>query len=393
MILPFSCLILPNRREKGRGLLLKAPEENNGDQSRIGQDPERIVAVLLEHIPYDGDKGIVISHGQRAIQQKRRSDMGISRRNFLRAGAVMAGTLAAGIGLPRRGSAAQSRAVVYATKSLDSESLRKMYALVRGSITGRVAVKLHTGEPGGPNILPRDWVRDLQAEIPQSSIVECNVLYPSPRQTTEGHRKVIEQNGWTFCPVDIMDAEGDAVLPVRGGRHLKELAVGAHLLNYDSMLVLTHFKGHTLGGFGGSLKNISIGCASGATGKQQLHQVTAEGGWPGGAPFMERMVEGGKAVVDHFNGHIAYINVLRNMSVSCDCEGTAAEPVRLPDLGMLASTDLQAVDRASVDMIYALPADVRAPMVDRMESREGLRQLSYMKEMGMGSSDYELVWV
>lgn len=319
--------------------------------------------------------------------------MGISRRNFLRGGAALAGTLAAGASVPGMAQASQPRAMVYATKTLNAESLRKMYALVCGGITGRVAIKLHTGEPDGPNILPRDWVRELQAAIPQSSIVECNVLYASPRQTTEGHREVIRRNGWTFCPVDIMDAEGDASLPVKGGKWLKELAVGSHLLNYDSMLVLTHFKGHTLGGFGGSLKNISIGCASGRTGKQQLHRLTPDGGWPGGEPFMERMVEGGKAVADHFGTHIAYINVLRNMSVSCDCEGTAAEPVHLPDLGILASTDLQAVDRASVDMIYALPEDVRAPMVERIESRKGLRQLSYMKEMGLGSSEYELVWV
>ncbi|WP_346666442.1 twin-arginine translocation signal domain-containing protein [uncultured Mailhella sp.] len=144
--------------------------------------------------------------------------MSISRRNFLRAGAVVAGTLAAGMTLPGRGIAAQSRAKVYAAKSLDSETLRKMYALVNGGITGRVAIKLHTGEPDGPNILPRDWVRDLQATIPQSSIVECNVLYASPRQTTEGHREVIRHNGWTFCPVDIMDADGDASLPVKGGQ-------------------------------------------------------------------------------------------------------------------------------------------------------------------------------
>lgn len=318
--------------------------------------------------------------------------MAISRRNFLRGGAAVAGTLAAGAALPVQG-ATGTTAKVYATKSLDSESLRKMYALVCGGMTGRVAIKLHTGEPDGPNILPRDWVRDLQATIPQSTIVECNVLYASPRQTTAGHREVIRRNGWTFCPVDIMDADGDVSLPVAGGRRLKELAVGAHLLNYDSMLVLTHFKGHTLGGFGGSLKNISIGCASGAKGKQQLHCLTADGRWPGGAPFMERMVEGGKAIVDHFQGHMAYINVLRNMSVSCDCEGISAEPVRLPDLGILASTDLQAVDRASVDMIYALPENVRAPMVERIESREGLRQLSYMEEMGIGSSRYELIWV
>ena len=351
---------------------------------------------MVKRSPFSRGKG----HPEKNVGKKERSrhnrkedTMSISRRAFLKTGAAAAGALAAGLVMPKSGVAEGKKAVVYAARSLDGDTLRRMYALVCGNLTGKVAIKLHTGEPGGPNILPRDWVRDLQATIPDSSIVECNVLYPSPRQTTEGHRAVLKQNGWTFCPVDIMDAEGDAVLPVTGGRHLKELAVGAHLLNYDSMLVLTHFKGHTLGGFGGSLKNISIGCASGKTGKQQLHQVTADGAWPGGAPFMERMVEGGKAIVEHFQGRMAYINVLRNMSVSCDCEGISAEPVRLPDLGMLASTDIQAVDRASVDMIYALPKDVRAPLVERMESREGLRQLSYMKEMGLGSDEYELVWI
>ena len=259
-------------------------------------------------------------------------------------------------------------------------------------MTGKVALKLHTGEPNGPNILPRPWVQRLQASIPDSTIVECNVLYESPRQTTEGHRETLKANGWTFCAVDIMDAEGDVSLPVPGGRRLKEVAVGKHLLNYDSLLALTHFKGHVMGGFGGSLKNIAIGCASGKVGKAQLHR---EGNqlWSGGPNFMERMVEGGKAVTSHFGPHIAYINVLRNMSVSCDCEGVNAAPVTLPDLGILASTDILAVDTASVDMIYALPKDVRRDMVERIESRSGLRQLSYMREMGMGSDRYELITI
>ena len=259
-------------------------------------------------------------------------------------------------------------------------------------MTGKVALKLHTGEPNGPNILPRPWVQRLQASIPDSTIVECNVLYESPRQTTEGHRETLKANGWTFCAVDIMDAEGDVSLPVPGGRRLKEVAVGKHQLNYDSLLALTHFKGHVMGGFGGSLKNIAIGCASGKVGKAQLHR---EGNqlWSGGPNFMERMVEGGKAVTSHFGPHIAYINVLRNMSVSCDCEGVNAAPVTLPDLGILASTDILAVDTASVDMIYALPKDVRRDMVERIESRSGLRQLSYMKEMGMGSDRYELITI
>lgn len=147
-----------------------------------------------------------------------------------------------------------------------------------------MALKHHTGEPDGPNILPREWIRDFQAAVPNSTIVECNVLYKSPRQTTEGHRKVLEQNGWTFCPVDIMDGDGeDLVLPIKGGLHLKEVNVGGHLANYDSMVVLTHFKGHGMGGYGGSLKNIAIGCSSAKVGKKQVHAVQPDGKWPGGA--------------------------------------------------------------------------------------------------------------
>lgn len=315
--------------------------------------------------------------------------MNISRRAFVKGSLLTAGAIAAG--LTPGMSEAVERPEVYFTSDLSAESLLRLYRLVNRNITGNIAVKLHTGEPGGPNILPREWVRDFLAQVPRSTIVECNVLYASPRQTTEGHRKTLEQNGWTeFAAVDIMDEDGDTPLPIHGGKWLKEVAVGSHLLNYDSMIVLTHFKGHTMGGFGGSLKNISIGCASGKLGKLQIHSDGKQT-WAGGSGFMERMVEGGKAITDHFGSHITYINVLRNMSVSCDCEGVNAEPVRLPNLGILASTDILAIDKASVDMIYALPEQVRSHMVERIESRSGLRQLSYMKELGMGSDQYELI--
>ena len=261
------------------------------------------------------------------------------------------------------------------------------------NITGNIAVKLHTGEPHGPNILPREMVRGFQANIPDSSIVECNVLYPSPRQTTEGHRETLRTNGWTFCPVDIMDEDGDVSLPIPGGKWLTELSVGKHILNYDAMLVLPHFKGHTVGGFGGSLKNISIGCASGKLGKQQIHQLPGDGTWPGGPLFMERMVEGGKAITNHFGQHITYINVLRNMSVDCDCAGLGAAAPTTPDLGIIASTDILAVDQASVDMVYALPEAQRRDLVERIESRSGLRQLEYMKLQGMGNNQYDLITV
>ena len=315
--------------------------------------------------------------------------MSISRRNFVKGSLLAAGVVAAGLAPVT--TLAEERPKVYFTRDLSAKSLLRLYRMVNQNITGNVAVKLHTGEPGGPNILPREWVKAFLSEVPHTTIVECNVLYASPRQTTEGHRRTLEQNGWTeFATVDIMDEDGDTMLPIRGGKWLREVAVGSHLLNYDSMIVLTHFKGHTMGGFGGSLKNISIGCASGKLGKLQIHR---EGGqtWAGGPRFMERMVEGGKAITDHFGSRITYINVLRNMSVSCDCEGVNAEPVRLPNLGILASTDILAIDKASVDMIYTLPEDVRAHMVERIESRSGLRQLSYMKELGMGSDQYELV--
>lgn len=317
--------------------------------------------------------------------------MTVSRRDFVKSSVLAVGALATS-SLPTLARAAE-RPKVYFSRELSAESLIRLYGKVNKDIGGKIAVKLHTGEPGGPNILPREWVRAFLAQLPNATVVECNVLYDSPRQTTAGHRRTLEQNGWTaFTTVDIMDEDGDVMLPVPGGKWLKEVAVGKHLLNYDSMVVLTHFKGHVMGGFGGSLKNISIGCASGKVGKRQLHSDGKQL-WAGGPLFMERMVEGGKAVTQHFGRRITYINVLRNMSVSCDCEGVNAEPVRVPDLGILASTDILAVDKASVDMVYALPEKVRAPLVERIESRSGLRQLSYMKEMGMGSDDYELITV
>ncbi|MDR3363268.1 MAG: DUF362 domain-containing protein [Desulfovibrio sp.] len=285
-----------------------------------------------------------------------------------------------------------TKAKVIFTKDISADGLRKIYARINQNMTGRIAVKLHTGEPGGPNIIPRDMVRAFISDLPDSAIVECNVLYDSPRQTTEGHRRVLVTNGWTFCPVDIMDEDGEVSLPVRGGKWIKELAVGKNILKYDSMLALTHFKGHIMGGFGGSLKNISIGCASGKTGKEQLHREGTKL-WSGGPNFMERMVEGGKAITDHFGSRIVYINVLRNISVDCDCVGTSAAKPTAPDLGILASTDIFAVDKASVDMIYALPETQRRDLVERMESRSGLRQLEYMKLLDMGTDQYDLITI
>ena len=287
-----------------------------------------------------------------------------------------------------------NESVVYFTRSLSAEGLIKAYEQVCENISGRVGVKLHTGEQNGPNIIPREWVKELmQKDLPDANIIETNTYYEGDRYTTEQHRKTLEVNGWTFCPVDIMDEQDTTSLPVVGGKWFKKMAVGSHLVNYDAMVALTHFKGHTMGGFGGSNKNIGIGCADGRIGKAWIHTVKgSDDQWSiAEEEFMERMTESTKATIDFFGKKVTYVNVMRNMSVSCDCEGLAAEPVVTPDVGILSSTDILAIDQACVDLIYAMTAEEHHDMVERIESRHGLRQLSYMKELGMGNNRYILI--
>ena len=289
-----------------------------------------------------------------------------------------------------------SRAKVFFTPVIDAEHLFKLYRRVNEGIYGRTALKLHTGEKHGPNILPRDLVRDFQSRIPNSNIVETNTLYEGDRYTTEGHRETLKVNGWDFCPVDILDEEGGVDLPVRNGFHLDHVTMGGHIVNYDSLIVLTHFKGHAMGGFGGSMKNIAIGLASGRVGKRQVHGVVDKipeswTDWPMKEPFMELMVDSAKATLDYFGKHVTFINVLRRMSVDCDCAGvTAAEPT-IPDIGILASTDLLAIDQASVDLVFNHESN--KDLVERMTSRHGLRQLSGMAEKKMGNPQYELITI
>lgn len=282
---------------------------------------------------------------------------------------------------------------MYFTRDLSAEGLIRLYEKIKENLTGKVAVKLHTGEQHGPNIIPRPWVKELmEKEIPGAAIVETNTYYDGDRYTTEEHRKTLEVNGWTFAPVDIMDEEGTTMLPVKGGKWFTEMSVGSHETQYDSMLVLTHFKGHVMGGFGGSNKNIGIGCADGRIGKAMIHTYPGKDQWSiAEEEFMERMTESAKATVDYFGRHIAFINVMRNMSVSCDCEGVNAQPVVTPNVGILASLDILAIDQASVDMVYAMKEEDHHDLVERMESRHGLRQLTYMKEMGMGNDRYVLI--
>lgn len=284
--------------------------------------------------------------------------------------------------------------VVYFTRDLSAEGLRKIFARVSQPLTGKIGVKLHTGEPHGPNIIPRPWVEALiKNDLPNANIVETNTYYEGARYTTEQHRETLKVNGWTFCPVDIMDEDGTVALPVKGGKWFTEMYMGKNLVNYDSLFVLTHFKGHVMGGFGGSNKNIGIGCADGRIGKKMIH--TAEGSddqWSiAEEELMEKITESSKATVDYFKDKITFVNVLRNMSVSCDCEGVEAAPVVTPNIGIVASLDILAVDQASVDLVYALKKEDNHDLVERIETRHGLRQLSYMKEMGMGNDKYKLI--
>ena len=284
--------------------------------------------------------------------------------------------------------------VVYFTRELSAEGIRRAYERVNADITGRIAVKLHTGEPGGPNIIPPAWVREVletEESLKGATIVETNTFYEGDRYTTESHRRTLAANGWDFTTVDIMDEEGTVTLPVKGGKWFKEMSHGSHMLNYDSMFVLTHFKGHTMGGFGGSNKNIGIGCADGRVGKMWIHAKDGNDWGVVEEELMEKITESTKATIDHFGKRITYVNVMRNMSVSCDCEGVEAEPVVTPNVGILASTDILAVDQACVDLIYAMTEDEHRAMIERIESRHGHRQLSYMKELGMGNNRYRLI--
>jgi uncharacterized Fe-S center protein len=331
----------------------------------------------------------------------------MSRRNFLK----LAGGAVLGMAVLKMtgNSAAQvkdalsggGKSEVFFTDDISVKGLLNIYSKINQGMTGKIGIKLHTGEPHGPNLLPVGLIKGLQATIPNSTIVECNVLYGGPRYQTASHREVIKTNGFDFCPVDIMDEAGDVMLPIPGmkeflakgqgylpGDHLTEVAVGSHLLHYDSLLVYTHFKGHTMGGFGGSLKNIGIGNASGHVGKAMVHGP----GWPTGPGFLERMVEAGKATTEHFKGHITYINVLKNMSIDCDCDPNGAPPT-CKDIGILGSTDILAIDKASLDLVYNLPGAQKTDLIERIESRSGRHQIEYMKTLGMGNTEYNLIRV
>ena len=285
---------------------------------------------------------------------------------------------------------------VYYFKEISSENLVKIYEALGREAKGKVAVKLSTGEPGNNNYLNPNLIKELVQKV-KGTIVECNTAYGGGRANTEAHLKAAADHGFTaIAPVDIMDADGETALPIKGGKHLKEDYVGKNFLNYDFVVVLSHFKGHPMAGFGGALKNISIGIASSA-GKAYIHsagktksQSEVWNDLPHQDIFQESMAEAAKAIIDHAGDNILYINVANNLSVDCDCVATPEDP-QMGDIGILASLDPVALDRACIDLVRSSKDHGKIHLIERIDSRNGMHNLEYAEQLGLGSQEYELI--
>lgn len=293
-------------------------------------------------------------------------------------------------------AAAATLPKVYFFKEISSDNLVKIYEALGREAKGKVAVKLSTGEPGGHNFLQPSLIKALVQKV-NGTIVECNTAYGGGRADTESHLKAAADHGFTaIAPVVIMDAEGEVELPVEGGKHLRFDIVGKDFLNYDFTIILSHFKGHAMGGFGGAIKNMSIGIAS-SNGKAWIHsagktRVPAEA-WknlPEQDDFLESMAEAAKAVADHCGDRILYISVANNLSVDCDCDASPEEP-RMGDIGILASLDPVALDRACTDLVRSSEDPGKVHLIERIDSRHGMHTLDHAEALGMGSQKYELV--
>jgi len=281
---------------------------------------------------------------------------------------------------------------VYMFKEIKPENLVKIYKALGREATGKVAVKLSTGEPGGHNFLQPALIKDL-VQLVGGTIVECNTAYGGGRSDTQKHLQAAEDHGFTaIAPVDIMDAEGEVRLPVKGGKHISYDIVGSHYPGYDFTVVLSHFKGHAMAGFGGALKNISIGIAS-ANGKRWIHSGgTSTDSWgnPSQEEWLETMAEAAKAVIDHCGEHILYISVANNLSVDCDCDSSPEDP-KMGDIGILASLDPVALDKACTDLVRSSEDHGKIHLIERIDSRKGMHTLEYAERLGLGSQKYELV--
>ena len=289
---------------------------------------------------------------------------------------------------------------VYFTKTITPEQVVKMYETLGKKLEGKVAVKVHSGEDGNQNFLKPEFWKPMVEHV-NGTVVECNTAYEGERNYTDKHVKLIKKHGWNdYFVVDLMDAEGpDVTLPISHPNHLKNDIVGKNLLNYDSMLVLSHFKGHPMGGYGGALKQLSIGCASTA-GKVNIHsagkytkaeeQDVVWNDLPAQDHFLESMAEAASAVVDHFHGNMVFINVMKNLSVDCDCCAIAEDPC-MADVGILVSTDPVAIDRACIDLVYKSNDPGKDHFLERVQTRNGEHTIDAAAEMGYGVKEYELI--
>ena len=286
---------------------------------------------------------------------------------------------------------------VYFTKEITPESLVKIYQALQIELKGNVAVKLHSGEKGNQNYIKPEFVKPI-IEYVNGTVVECNTAYNGARNSTEKHEKLMEEHGWNkYFNVDIMDSEdNDYVLPIPNGKILKENYLGEHIKNYDSMLVLSHFKGHPMGGYGGALKQLSIGCAS-SRGKSWIHSAgyTKDQNvlWdhiPEQNLFLESMADAASSVYNLFKGNIAFINIMCNMSVDCDCCAKAEDPC-MKDIGVLASLDPIAIDQACIDLVKESNDEGKDHLLERINSRNGIHTIEAASELNFGNKDYELI--
>ena len=286
---------------------------------------------------------------------------------------------------------------VYFIKELSPENVVKVFKELGKNLPNKVAVKVHSGEEGNQNYLHPEFMKPI-VEYVNGTVVECNTAYSGERNTTKKHLKTIEKHGWfKFFNVDLLDAEGpDFVLPVKNGKHLHEDYLGKNITNYSSMLVLSHFKGHPMGGYGGALKQLSIGCASSA-GKAWIHsagknldQYTLWNNLPPQDHFLESMAEAASAVVDYFKGNIAFINIMCNMSVDCDCCAVAEDPC-IKDIGILASLDPVAIDKACLDLVEKSSDAGKEHFLERVNSRNGTHTIDVAEKLGVGTTNYELI--
>ena len=286
---------------------------------------------------------------------------------------------------------------VYFIKDITPENIIKAYEAVGKKLGGKVAVKMHSGEQGNQNYLRPEFVKDMVHHV-NGTVVECNTAYEGARNSTEKHRELIKEHEWEkYFPFDLMDAEGpDMELDIPNGKILKKNYVGKNLANYDSLLVLSHFKGHAMGGYGGALKQLSIGCASSA-GKTLIHtagviddQTQLFNNLPEQDHFLEAMADAAESVVNYFKGNAVYINIMKNISVDCDCDGHASAPC-MQDIGILASLDPVAIDQACLDLVYNSEDSGKDKLIERIESLHGVRTVEAAAELGIGFREYEFI--